>query len=142
MVASEDLPDTIAGRIRRRRDGGFTLFVNRSHSAARRRLTLAHQIGHIVYHRDLIGAEVEDDLRYLSPDPKAYGPGRLTKVDEHLATTFALNLLMPQSLIDDLEGRGLQPADIARELQVPAGVLSRRIARDRAADRSHGAKRP
>ncbi len=52
-------PDHLSGMIRRdsARGGrsGFAIFVNADHPPVRQRFTVAHEVAHLVLHRELIG---------------------------------------------------------------------------------------
>lgn len=80
------------------KEGVPVIGVNSLHHPNRKRFTIAHEIGHLVLHRDAILAHVHVDTRYPIPmrdsrashgiDPK-----------EFEANQFAAELLMPLHLI-------------------------------------------
>lgn len=87
------LSEDISGQITRAWDGShFVIAVNARHSPQRQRFTLAHEIGHFVLHRDLIGDGLTDDALYR---------GRLSTGEafsqyrESEANRYAADLLMP-----------------------------------------------
>src|SRR5690554_7800897 len=51
----------IAGWITKNPHGELTAFVNSTHSRERQRFTAAHQLGHFIYHRDLLGNGVRSE---------------------------------------------------------------------------------
>lgn len=83
--------DAISGAIQRR-NNGFVIRINRSHSANRQRFTMAHELAHYLLHRDEIGDGIQDDMLYRS-----------SKADklEFEANRFASSLLMPKFLIEE-----------------------------------------
>ena len=84
-----DWPDSISGSITR--DGPqYIVTLNGHHAAARQRFTFAHEIGHCILHRDLIGDGITDDGHYRSGQP-----GYI----ESEANTYAANILMPAKLM-------------------------------------------
>lgn len=84
-----ELPSNVSGKIRRS-DRGFSIEVNRHHSPARRRFTLAHEIAHYLLHRDLMEQGIVDDAMYRSGFPSAV---------ETEANALAAELLMPRDLV-------------------------------------------
>ena len=50
---------------------GYRIVVNSGHNRVRRRFTAAHELGHYVYHRDLIGDGIYDDAAYRTNDIKS-----------------------------------------------------------------------
>jgi len=73
--------------------------VNALHHPNRQRFTIAHEIGHLELHRNLITTAVHVDKEFLMRSQKsALGTDR-TEVE---ANKFASQLLIPQFLLDDL----------------------------------------
>lgn len=96
----------VAGNIERTGDG-YRISLNAHDPARRQRFTLAHEIGHYILHRDLIGDGITDRGLYRS---------RLTTAIERQANRYAANLLMPAQLVFDAwhEGVNSLPALSAR----------------------------
>jgi len=116
-VVATTLPDNISGAIKRDGDG-YKIVVNKSHSRTRQRFTVAHELGHFIYHRDLLGMGVGDDRAYRSEDTPLPNP-HITLTHERQANTFASNLLMPNHLIAKLQAQGLKtPEQLADALEV------------------------
>jgi Zn-dependent peptidase ImmA (M78 family) len=83
------------------KDGVPVIGVNALHHPNRQRFTIAHEIGHLVLHRDYIGSHLHVDKQYpvLMRDSKAsQGIDRI----EIEANQFAAELLMPRALILEL----------------------------------------
>ena len=83
-----DEPD-VAGKIERTQ-AGYRITINAMDPPRRQRFTLAHEIGHYILHRDLIGDGIVDQGLYRS---------RLSNTVEREANRYAANLLMPTSLV-------------------------------------------
>jgi Zn-dependent peptidase ImmA (M78 family) len=99
----EPRPDSLSGLIERYGDG-YRIIVNSDHSRVRRRFTAAHELGHYVYHRDLIGDGIYDDAAYRTGD--LTGRFRNPKIrleHETQANRFASVVLMPSGLMDRLQ---------------------------------------
>ena len=62
--AQRALPANISGMIERRDGDGFLVVLNNTQSMTRQRFTAAHELGHYIYHRDLLGKGVGDTLAY------------------------------------------------------------------------------
>ena len=97
----------------------FAIIVNEAHSPARQRFTIAHEIGHWVYHREYIGDGVTDDSLYRS---------RLRSPWESQANAFAAWLLMPWSLVAEQVGNGADSvAELAEIFEVSKSAMSIRL---------------
>jgi Zn-dependent peptidase ImmA (M78 family) len=78
----------ISGKIEK--DGPqYKITINASDPAVRQRFTLAHEIGHYILHRDLIGDGIVDDAMYRS---------KLGSYLETQANQYAAFILMPPAL--------------------------------------------
>lgn len=84
-----DLPADIAGQIELLPDGRYKISVNKADHYFRQRFTMAHELGHFVFHKDLIGSGITDNRLYRSTNPK------ITEKHEVEANRFAASLLMP-----------------------------------------------
>jgi Zn-dependent peptidase ImmA (M78 family) len=99
----------ISGKIERD-DYGYKITINSADPYVRQRFTLAHEIGHYILHRDLIGDGIVDDAMYRS------------KLDSYLETQanqYAAFVLMPPALFKNFAGE-LQnnPVDLAKIFNV------------------------
>lgn len=77
--------------------------VNSLHHRSRQRFTIAHEVGHLLLHRDYITSEVHVDKRYTEPVLKrdtssSTGNERL----EVEANQFAAALLMPGGILSEM----------------------------------------
>lgn len=98
---------------------GYEILTNAAHPDARRRYTIAHEIGHYVLHLESIGRGVTDDGLYRS---------RLGGTMETQANRFAAWLLMPMGLIRDEASRGANTVEaLAKIFFVPTSAMSIRL---------------
>jgi len=118
------MADDVSGKIvRTAAPAGYKIVVNAAHHLNRQRFTAAHELGHYIYHRDLLDFGVGDTLAYRAegsgfPNPRI-GPAQETE-----ANRFASNLLMPNPLISALKSQGVRdPADMARRLGVSEAAM-------------------
>ena len=66
VARDSELPENISGQIHRTKDGGYELSSKFGEHYFRQRFSLAHELGHYVLHRSLIGEGVDDDKLYRS----------------------------------------------------------------------------
>lgn len=90
----ESLSPQISGKLIRdgRFAAGFRIVVNGSEPMNRQRFTVAHEIGHYVLHRDLIGDGITDNAMYRSS---------LSDEFERQADRFAGQILLPAQAVKD-----------------------------------------
>jgi Zn-dependent peptidase ImmA (M78 family) len=135
--AEELRPAAISGLIEKYGDG-YRIVVNASQGLVRRRFTAAHELGHYVYHRELIGDGIVDDPAYKTTDVGGrYKNPKILLEHETQANRFAAIVLMPSALIQRLqEERQLDFAnprdvkDLARLLEVSEQALRIRLKLD------------
>ena len=122
------LPAEVSGMIERSGDG-YTISVNAADPVTRQRFTIAHELGHYVYHRHLLGEGVDEDRAYRSIATGKYRNTRIGKREETEANKFAVNLLMPMDLIDKLrrDEALTTPEQLARRLGVSLHTMSIRL---------------
>lgn len=90
-----DMPDNVSGWIERLSSGTYKIAVNWAHPSTRQRFTAAHELGHFIYHRDLLGDGVADNRAYRSEGTSRPNPN-IRPVHERQANSFAANILMPR----------------------------------------------
>ena len=76
-------------------DQGYLITINAADPPTRQRFTLAHEIGHYMLHRHLVGDDVPDDRAYRSPDAGKYHNTMIGPSEETEANKFVANLLWP-----------------------------------------------
>lgn len=113
-VVYENLEDNISGAIRAvGADEDYQIVVNSNHPRVRQRFTVAHELGHYIYHRDLLGRGTGDTRAYRAAGTP-YPNGAITAVQERQANNFAANTLMPTPLIRRFKAMGVkQPGALA-----------------------------
>lgn len=117
-------PNHIAGMIRKDADeggtSGFAIYVNAEHPVVRRRFTIAHEIGHFVLHRELIGDGIVENTLL-----RAEG---LSNRVEAQANRFAADLLMPWTLLKQAQDNGIVTIpELAEAFGVSKDAMSIRI---------------
>jgi hypothetical protein len=120
------LPPDISGEIRPSptAPAGFRINVNRHEKKERQRFTIAHEIGHYLLHRSLIGDGVSDSVLYRST---------LSNQQEVEANKVAAALLMPRPTVEALVNahgglRSKEVSDlIAEQLEVSSPAMRIRL---------------
>jgi Zn-dependent peptidase ImmA (M78 family) len=115
------------------KDGVPIIGVNSLHHPNRQRYTIAHELGHLELHRQLITSEVHVDKNFpvLMRDPKSASGTELLEIQ---ANQFAAELLMPRKLIEqaldkkefDIDDDG-PIDDLAKKFRVSKQALEYRI---------------
>lgn len=115
------------------KDGTPIIGVNALHHPHRQRFTIAHEIGHLQLHRDIISATIHVDKQFpvlMRSTNSASGTEKI----EIEANQFAAELLMPSALLDqafsdkpfDIEDE-TPLEDLAKKLRVSKQALEYRI---------------
>lgn len=128
----QPVENDLSGWVEKEGPGEYSIGVNARHSPARQRFTAAHELGHLIYHRDLIGRGVDDNRLYRSERGGKFYNTNITSSHETQANRFAANLLMPQHLIDRLyksaePGQKPTPKDYADFLGVSEDAMRIRL---------------
>lgn len=124
-VLYDALPTGISGKIQRDERGRYYVVANKLEPAVRQRFTIAHELGHYIYHRALIGDGVADSPAYRAPDESIYDTTPLERIHEKQANRFAANLLMPLPLIKQAErdNPGIEVSDLAKLFNVSEDAM-------------------
>lgn len=100
-----------------RHNGSFEIGVNASESPQRKRFTAAHELGHYMLHRDLLGEGQHFD--------RLYGAGAMsnpvnpfTQQHEIQANRFAADILMPASYVQAIYNRRRSIQDVVSAFHV------------------------
>lgn len=120
------LGNTVSGMIEKSGEA-FTLTVNEQDPETRQRFTIAHELGHYMLHRHLIGDGLDDDRVYRSTDVGKYHNTRVGLKQEREANRFAANLLMPREAANDHYKKGASIESIAEEFGVSKHTMSIRL---------------
>lgn len=108
-------------------DGKYTISVNNADPETRQRFTLAHEIGHYLLHRHLIGQGIEDDRAYRSTNSGKYANTKIGARQETEANKFAASILMPTDAIKRFKADGVDVQEMARRLNVSEHAMSIRL---------------
>lgn len=90
------------------RDGKYKISVNVFHPETRKRFTIAHELGHYILHRGLIGKGVDDTTAYRSEEIGKYHNTDIGPYEETQANRFAAGLLMPTKLVVNAINEGME----------------------------------
>lgn len=125
-VSEENLGPSVSGILQKHGEERFSIQVNASHPYRRKRFTIAHEIGHLVFHSHLIGEGIIDNKAY-----RAEGMSKGSKIgskQETEANKFAANLLMPASAIIGLQNEGVTSSkEMADKLEVSEAAMDIRL---------------
>ncbi len=122
------LGNDVSGMIERIKDKNYLITINADDPKTRQRFTLAHELGHFVYHKDKMGDGIDDDRIYRSTNVGKHHNTRIGANEETQANKFAANLLMPWSLISDLQDKKVTKSDdIAKHLGVSKHAICIRL---------------
>ena len=121
----ETLPDKVSGAIRRLDDDNWEIVVNARHAPVRQRFTVAHEIGHFIYHRAKLEAcdGTSDTLAFRIAED--YYPNKLIGPrEEWQANTFAANLLIPNHVLKAARSLGISDEEeLARRFNVSKAAM-------------------
>jgi Zn-dependent peptidase ImmA (M78 family) len=122
-----DMDDNISGWIEQTNEGSYSVAINRRHALVRQRFTAAHELGHYIYHRDLLGAGVGDTRAYRAENTPLPN-NAIRPVHERQANSFAANLLMPRQAISMMKAHGIiDPAVLAEHFCVSQEAMRIRL---------------
>jgi Zn-dependent peptidase ImmA (M78 family) len=123
----KELPDNISGWIERTDDMNYLVVINSRHALTRRRFTAAHELGHYIYHRDILGRGSGDTRAYRSAGTP-FSNSLITPQHERQANSFAANILMPHEQIARLREQGItEPSDLAARFLVSEEAMRIRL---------------
>lgn len=116
------LETNISGMIRRAGDRWECVY-NQDHALVRQRFTVAHEIGHFIYHRSLLHQGVGETLAYRADGTDFPNPS-ITREHEWQANNFASNLLVPSRWLRAAQASGINDVkDLARRFEVSETVM-------------------
>jgi Zn-dependent peptidase ImmA (M78 family) len=113
----------LSGKIIRNEECGsvscYAIYVNERHPNVRKRFTIAHELAHFIYHRDLIGDGIIDDGLYRSG---------LSNSQESMANSLAADILMPWHLLrKEIEGGCKSIEELAIKFEVSQAAMAIRL---------------
>ena len=101
LVKNAALREGVAGEISRVDGDRFQIASTKADHYFRQRFTMAHELGHYVLHRSLIGEGVDDNTKYRSTSDGRFYNTSIDLYHERQANAFAANVLMPERLVRD-----------------------------------------
>jgi Zn-dependent peptidase ImmA (M78 family) len=119
-IEFEPFEGAMSGMVYRHETGGAIIGVNSVHSSNRQRFTIAHELGHLLLHRDELHIDegfpfaFRDEISSLAVDP-----------GEIEANQFAAELLMPEAWVAaEIRGQHLdiESDDVVEALAKKFGV--------------------
>ena len=126
-VVRKPMPDDISGEITRFGEDSYIIAINSTHPMTRQRFTLAHELGHYVLHRYLLGNGVTDNKAYRAVPGGPHSNPNITNGEETEANRFAASLLMPDPSVQRLKAAGLTPEQMAEKFQVSISTMRIRL---------------
>jgi Zn-dependent peptidase ImmA (M78 family) len=106
----------------------YSITYNLENPKTRQRFTIAHELGHYMLHRRLVGDGVNDSKAYRTSEEGRYYNARIGPQQETEANRFAANVLMPTTIIRQLQESGLtDPKALAARLEVSQAALNIRL---------------
>lgn len=109
-VVDAVLDPDVDGAIRQFEGDPAVIYLNEGTAPNRKRFTCAHEIGHLVKHKE------SGDFEFIDYRGPLTTTGRLP--DERYANAFAAALLMPEKHVRRLRSEGRDPRDMAARLGV------------------------
>lgn len=124
----ETLPADIFGCLKRIDDDKFEITVNSSNSINRQRFTAAHELGHFVLHRHLIGNGVNDNTAYRTVTGSDCYNSNINSRHETEANMFAASVLMPTEALILKWNLGVRDIPtLSKEFQVSTSAMEIRL---------------
>ena len=112
------LPNDISGQIELIEPNKYKISVNRSHPETRKRFTMAHELGHYLLHKPLLGEGVTDNKLYRSENNK-----NIKRTHETEANKFAAYMLMPQDRVREEYKKSKDTSELAERWGVSEQAL-------------------
>jgi len=121
------LDDDISGMLERIDSEKFKITVSATHPYTRKRFTAAHELGHYMNHRNLIGDGIDDTKAYRSKPGGQYHNTNIGPLEETEANKFAARALMPANLLGIEYVKSKDVSRLAKMLEVSERSLKWRL---------------
>ena len=113
----------------------YTITVNENDHRLRQRFTIAHELGHYIMHRVLIGNGTSDNRAYRSTPDGMYYNTNIGRAEETDANKFAASVLMPWDKVEERRTEYIGPPEdmarrLAREFEVSTRAMEIRLSQD------------
>ena len=99
-----ELDSEIAGQIELTDSGKYKISANNEDHYFRQRFTIAHELGHFLYHRELISDGIDDDRAYRSVNVGRFHNKNVNSTHETEVNKFQVS---PSAMRTRLDGLGL-----------------------------------
>lgn len=116
--------ESVAGELVHTGSGNYACILNSMHKPLQQRFTLAHQIGHYVLHRDVLGNGISDSDQYKYVPGSKYRNSQISERDEIDATKFARWLLMPAEHLERFKFWDLTVDRMAENFEVEPEIVA------------------
>ncbi|MER9018191.1 ImmA/IrrE family metallo-endopeptidase [Mesorhizobium sp. M0898] len=93
------LPPDVSGQIKLLDDGTYEISSAAGEPITRQRFTIAHELGHYILHKGMLGKGVNDDTKYRTLRDSNLYNSQIDDVHERQANSFAANILIPEATI-------------------------------------------
>ncbi|KZY31871.1 hypothetical protein A3731_22950 [Roseovarius sp. HI0049] len=130
VAKDADLPAAISGQIKMLPDGRYELASSAGEHYFRQRFSLAHELGHYILHKSLIGAGLDDNKKFRSTSDGNFYNTAIDLAHERQANSFAASVLMPENLVRDAVENAdgeVSLADLYKKFQVSASAMKWRL---------------
>lgn len=123
-IFSTPLPKGVSGMLKKDpsygTSSGFVIFVDKDEPSYRQRFTAAHEIAHLLLHKEYIGEGIEDNYML-----RAEG---MSNSQEQEANRLAADIVMPKILISEAMGEGHETVeDLAKVFKVSKIAMGIRL---------------
>lgn len=123
-----DLDEHISGQIQRLTNDQYQISTNKTNHYFRQRFTMAHELGHYLLHRNMIGDGVDDNMMFRSTIEGSFYNKNITSTEETEANQFAASVLMPAKLIKKLQNEGVKTtSELAKKLLSSEAAMKIRL---------------
>lgn len=135
-----DLPNEISGQIEKLKDGSYEISSSSREHPFRQRFSLAHELGHYILHKSLIGAGLDDNKKYRSTSDGNFYNTFIEMAHERQANSFAASVLMPEKLLrEDVDNGVKNIVDLYKKYEVSKSAMSWRLKNLGLSDKVDGA---
>ena len=122
-----NLGDDVSGQIELLGEGQYKISVNKKDHYFRQRFTMAHELGHYIFHRHLLGDGVDDSRMYRTTSNSNFH-NQIGPKQEAEANEFAAKILMPfDALLKDYNSMEQNVNEVAKKWQVSPQALKIRL---------------
>jgi Zn-dependent peptidase ImmA (M78 family) len=119
-------PD-ISGQIEKSGNETYKVSVNSTDNYLRQRFTMAHELGHYLLHKNLMGDGLFDDRAYRSTAAGKYATSLVGPKEEAAANRLAARILMPAEIVVS-EAQDASSVDaLAKRFQVSTKAMDIRL---------------